>query len=51
MYPPVPIVPTPQGSRMVGCCDERGSGVNVNVNVEFNVTLHEQVRYGGTLQY
>ena len=22
-----------------------------NVNVEFNVTLHEQVRYRGTLQY
>ena len=25
--------------------------VNVNVNVEFKVTLHEQVRYRGTLQY
>ena len=24
---------------------------NANVNVEFKVTLHEQVRYGGTLQY
>jgi len=24
---------------------------NVNVNVEFKVTLHEQVRYRGTLQY
>ena len=23
--------------------------VNVNVNVEFKVTLHEQVRYRGTL--
>jgi len=25
--------------------------VNVNVNVEFKVTLHEQVRCRGTLQY
>jgi len=25
--------------------------VNVSVNVEFKVTLHEQVRYKGTLQY
>jgi len=25
--------------------------VNVNVNVEFKVTLHEQVRYRGILQY
>jgi len=25
--------------------------VNINVNVEFKVTLHERVRYGGTLQY
>ena len=25
--------------------------VNRNVNVEFKVTLHEQVRYRGTLQY
>jgi len=25
--------------------------VNVNVNVEFKVTLREQVRYRGTLQY
>jgi len=25
--------------------------LNVNVNVEFKVTLHEQVRYRGTLQY
>jgi len=25
--------------------------VNVNVSVEFKVTLHEQVRYRGTLQY
>ena len=25
--------------------------VNANVNVEFKVTLHEQVRYMGTLQY
>jgi len=25
--------------------------VNVSVNVEFKVTLHEQVRYRGTLQY
>jgi len=25
--------------------------VDVNVNVQFKVTLHEQVRYGGTLQY
>jgi len=25
--------------------------VNVGVNVEFKVTLHEQVRYRGTLQY
>ena len=25
--------------------------VNVNVNVEFKVTLHEQDRYRGTLQY
>jgi len=25
--------------------------VNINVNVEFKVTLHEQVRYSGTLQY
>ena len=23
----------------------------LNVNVEFKVTLHEQVRYRGTLQY
>jgi len=34
---------------------KRGYGfnvnVNVNVNVEFKVTLHEQVRYRGTLQY
>ena len=27
------------------------ANVNVNVNVEFKVTLHEQVRYRGTLQY
>jgi len=27
------------------------NNVNVNVNVEFKVTLHEQVRYRGTLQY
>jgi len=25
--------------------------VNANVSVEFTVTLHEQVRYRGTLQY
>jgi len=25
--------------------------VNVNVSVEFKVTLHEQVRYRGTLEY
>ena len=25
--------------------------VNVNVSVEFKITLHEQVRYRGTLQY
>jgi len=25
--------------------------VNVSVNVEFKVTLHEQVRYRGILQY
>jgi len=25
--------------------------LNVNVNVEFKVTLHEQVRCRGTLQY
>jgi len=25
--------------------------VNVNVNVEFKVTLHERVRYRDTLQY
>ena len=25
--------------------------MNVNVNVEFKVTLHEQIRYRGTLQY
>ena len=25
--------------------------VNVNVNVEFKVTLYEQVRYRGILQY
>jgi len=25
--------------------------LNVNVNAEFKVTLHEQVRYRGTLQY
>jgi len=25
--------------------------VSVSVNVEFKVTLHEQVRYRGTLQY
>ena len=27
------------------------SNVNVNVNGEFKVTLYEQVRYRGTLQY
>ena len=27
------------------------ANVDVNVNVEFKVTLHEQVRYRGTLQY
>ena len=27
------------------------TNVNVNVNVEFKVTLHEQVRCRGTLQY
>jgi len=31
--------------------DVHGVIVNVNVNVEFKVTLHEQVRYVGTLQY
>ena len=25
--------------------------VSVSVNVEFKVTLHEQIRYRGTLQY
>jgi len=27
------------------------ANVSVNVNMEFMVTLHEQVRYRGTLQY
>jgi len=30
---------------------EAPSNVNVNINVEFKVTLHEQVRYRGTLRY
>ena len=35
------------------CRSELATAVNVNVsvNVEFKVTLHEQVRYSGTLQY
>jgi len=32
-------------------CIHDDVNVNVNVNVEFKVTLHEQVRYRGTLQY
>ena len=29
----------------------RRHDINVNVNEEFTVTLHEQVRYRGSLQY
>jgi len=29
----------------------RSHAANVDVNVEFKVTLHEQVRYRGTSQY
>ena len=33
------------------CYFDVNVSINVNVNVEFKVTLHEQVRYRGTLQY
>ena len=32
-------------------CQDSNVNVNVNVNVKYKVTLHEQVRYRGTLQY
>jgi len=40
-------------SVCLSVCDypEDNVSVSVNVNVEFKVTLHEQVRYRGTLQY
>jgi len=36
---------------LVGCQEECNVLYRGNVNVEFKVTLHEQVRYGDTLQY
>jgi len=38
----------PMGRADLGLCR---SVMQCNVNVEFKVTLHEQVRYRGTLQY
>jgi len=38
----------PKRSGLAGCARVN---VNVIVNVEFKVTLHEQVRYRGALQY
>ena len=37
--------------QSVSVCVCHSVNVNVNVNVEFTVTLHDQVRYRGTLQY
>jgi len=37
-------------NRPINLCSA-SYNINVDVNVEFKVTLHEQVRYRGTLQY
>ena len=36
---------------LITCTSNVNVNVNANVRVEFTVTLHEQVRYRGTLQY